>query len=244
MVLSQTGSVPGTSFGQTPPARPEFEVENVKLNKSGAAERAEQFDGRQFTIRNSTLNEILPFAFLRKESAIVGIPAWFKSDRFDIVAKAPSDATEATLALMLQSLLAREFRLVAHEEQRSMDAFALVVTDGGAKLRKAAGPGYPACVRGGTVEQLEADCASITLANLMGFLSFVAQDYIDRPVVDLTGLAGTYELELTWTPKRMIDKTEGPTIFDALAKHGLSLEQRKMPLPVIVIDHAERLAEN
>lgn len=225
--------------------RPEFETESVTLNKSGADGRAEQFDGRQFTMKNSTIGELLPFAFLRRENAIVGIPAWFRADRYDIVAKAPFDATEDTLALMLQSLLAREFKLVVHEERRPMDAFALVVAEGGPRMQKVPGPGYPGCERDGTPELVEVDCTSITMANLMSYLSFVAQDYIDRPVIDQTGLRGTYELKLSWTPQRSIEASGGVAIFDALTKQlGLSLERRKLPAPVIVIDHAERPAEN
>ena len=194
---------------------------------------------------NSTLSELLPFAFLRKENAIFGSPAWFTSERYDIAAKAPSDTTEATLALMLQSLLAREFKLTFHEEQRPMDAFALVLTDDGAKMKRVPGPGDPGCERGGTDEQPEADCTRINVANLMSFLSFAAPDYIDRPVVDQTGLKGTYQLNLSWTPRRSIGTSGGVTIFDALIKQlGLRLEPRRLPAPVIVIDHVERPAES
>src|SRR5271168_4986308 len=99
MVLSQTGNAGQNSTLPLTPPQPQFESENVTRNNSGAAGRTEQFDGRQFTIRNITLNELLPFAFLRKESEIAGIPAWFKSERYDVIAKAPSDnTTEETLA--------------------------------------------------------------------------------------------------------------------------------------------------
>ena len=56
-----------------------------------------------------------------------------KSARYDIVAKAPPNTTEATLGLMVQSLLATEFRLTTHEDRRPLDAFALVVAKGGRK---------------------------------------------------------------------------------------------------------------
>jgi uncharacterized protein (TIGR03435 family) len=227
--------------------RPEFESESIKPNNSGGTVRAEQFDGRQFIMNNSTISELLPFAFLRGEDAIVGIPAWFRTERYDIVARASSDTTEATLALMLQSMLARELKLTFHEEQRPMNAFALVVSEGGATLQRAPGPGYPACERGDSDDQPDVDCTSITMANLVKYLSFVAQDYIDSPVVNETGMKGTYALKLAWTPRRLIETSgaRGVTIFDALTKQtGLKLEPRKLPAPVIVIDHAERPADN
>ena len=36
----------------------------------------------------------------------------------------------------------------------------------------------------------------------------------------------------------------GPTIFAALDQIGLKLEGRKMPMPVIVVDHVEPPSEN
>ena len=233
--------------GQPAPLpRLEFEVENVKLNLSGASAHSSDVSrSGQVFFRNTTIAELLPLAFQRKTNLIVGSPAWFESDRFDIAAKATPDISERSLGLMVQSLLAREFRLAFHEEQRPMDAFALVTAGGAPKLRKVPGPGFPGCVRGGTIERQEADCASITMTNLMSFLSFVAQDYIDRPVIDRTGMPGTYEFKLTWTPQRFIETNGGLTIFDAITKQlGLKLEQRKLPVSVTVIDHAERLAEN
>jgi len=226
--------------------RPEFEVENVTPNKSGAPEHVSDISrGGEIFFRNITIGELLPLAFQRRESLIFGSPAWFGTDRFDIAAKAQLGFSEATLGLMVQSLLAREFGLAFHEEQRPMDAFALVVANGGPRIARVPGPGTPGCGRDGAMDKLEVDCTAITMRNLTNFLPNVAPDYLDRPVVDQTGLYGTYELKLSWTPQRSIATAGGLTIFDAIAKQlGLKLEQRKLPVPVIVIDHAARPAAN
>jgi uncharacterized protein (TIGR03435 family) len=77
--------------------------------------------------------------------------------------------------------------------------------------------------------------------NLVGW----SQGTIDRRVTDLTNLDGKYDFELVWTPPAIIEEKGGLTIFDALARQlGLNLEPRKVPMPVLVIDHVERLAEN
>jgi uncharacterized protein (TIGR03435 family) len=75
-------------------------------------------------------------------------------------------------------------------------------------------------------------------------LPSLAPMYVDRPVVDQTGLSGTYDLKLRWTGKNKIESEGGLTVFDAVMKHGLKLEQRKVMLPGLVIDHVERLSGN
>jgi uncharacterized protein (TIGR03435 family) len=59
--------------------------------------------------------------------------------------------------------------------------------------------------------------------------------------VDQTGISGTYDLTLQWTGRDQLDSLGGLTIFDAVIKElGLKLEQRKVPLPAIAIEHVER----
>jgi uncharacterized protein (TIGR03435 family) len=230
------------AFGQVKAPQPAFEVANVKLNKSGASRPVFNFTkSGQVLIANITIGELLPLAFQRNENQIAEIPAWFRSDRYDIAAKTSPGLTEPTLGLMMQSLLASEFKLTFHEEQRPMTALGLVVVKGGPKFQETPGPGQPGCKRG----LASVDCESVRMAGLISILTFLAKDYIDRPVIDRTGLTGTYTLKLEWVPRRVADEEGGLTVFEALTKQaGLRLEQQELPVPVIVIDHAERLTEN
>jgi uncharacterized protein (TIGR03435 family) len=235
--------------------KPEFDAAVVKLNKSGAAEPTGGIlPGGQFSVTNISMIEVLQFAYKVDGNSISGIPGWFRSDRFDIIGKGPANTPDATLRLMLQSLLAKEFELVVHQEEKPQNGFALVVAKGGPKLQKAAGPAAPAsqfedaddrCKRSTDSSGIEADCTSITMPELAKRLPSLAPMYLDRPVVDQTGVSGTYDLKFRWTGKSKIDTEGGLTVFDALTKQvGLKLEQRKIPQPSLVIDHIERLAEN
>jgi uncharacterized protein (TIGR03435 family) len=63
--------------------------------------------------------------------------------------------------------------------------------------------------------------------------------YLADPVVDRTGLSGTFDFDLKWTPRARLPQagSDGITIFDAVDKQlGLKLEPQKLPLPVLVVD--------
>ena len=98
--------------------------------------------------------------------------------------------------------------------------------------------------------------SAMTMATLASSLSGSVQ----RTVLDRTGIKGTFDMRLTWTPDQMpqgspggnpsrikgvkIDPN-GPSIFTALQEQlGLKLESTKGPVDVLVIDHVEHLTEN
>lgn len=61
-----------------------------------------------------------------------------------------------------------------------------------------------------------------------------------RFVVDKTGLAGPYDLELEFTPEPSAD-TSGPSLFTAMQEQlGLRLDSQRAPVEVVVIERLER----
>jgi uncharacterized protein (TIGR03435 family) len=234
------------AFSQVAPPPTEFETAEVTRNISGdKSSRSEISRDGEVHFRNVTIGELLPIVFQRKENLILGVPAWMRSERYDITAKAQPDFSEVTLGKMLQSLLNERFRMSVHDEQKPMDAFALIPAPGGHKLHKASPPAFPSCAREGSAEEIKVDCTSILLRDFVSFLDNAAKDYLDRPIVDQTGLAGTWKFKLSWTPKRFLESKGGMTVFEAMNQQiGLRLEQKKLPLSVVVIDHIESLAGN
>jgi uncharacterized protein (TIGR03435 family) len=77
-----------------------------------------------------------------------------------------------------------------------------------------------------------------TMTKLASYLSGVA----GRPVVDRTGLAGTYGIELEFSTREGDDR---PSIFTALQEQlGLRLDAGKAGIEMLVIDHIERPSGN
>jgi uncharacterized protein (TIGR03435 family) len=69
--------------------------------------------------------------------------------------------------------------------------------------------------------------------------------FVDRPVVDQTGLAGPYDWRLRWGGDGSPDQSLPTTIFTALQEQlGLRLEPARGSVQVVVIDHVERPTEN
>jgi uncharacterized protein (TIGR03435 family) len=69
----------------------------------------------------------------------------------------------------------------------------------------------------------------------------IAGRYAGQRVVDRTGLDGWWEFTLDWTSLADLETNGGMTLFAALQSQlGLQLENRKLPVPVVVIDSMER----
>jgi uncharacterized protein (TIGR03435 family) len=156
---------------------------------------------------------------------------------------------------MLRTLLEEEFKIVDHQEQKPTSVYALVVDKGGPKVQRSARPGDRFCKRiaGGTddpdakgLSPIEAGfiCTNMTMADFADLLPEMAPAYLDRLVVDSTGLKGAYDFKLVWVGAALIDQG-GLTVFEAMEKQlGLKLEARRVPITVTVIDHIEKLDDN
>jgi uncharacterized protein (TIGR03435 family) len=67
---------------------------------------------------------------------------------------------------------------------------------------------------------------------------------IDLPVVDRTGIRGTFDLVLKSAPSAARE-ADGPTLFAIVQEQlGLRLEPTKSPFEVLVIDHVEKPSGN
>jgi uncharacterized protein (TIGR03435 family) len=236
--------------GQIPPLS--FEAADVKMIKSGEVRMAVDFlPGGRLSMHNVPMKVLILMAYHVRPETITGGPGWLEADRFDIVAKASQTTSQDDLRRMLQTLLAERFKLVVHTDRKLMPAYALVTGENGPKLQ-ASEAGLlteQRCESGaGSEGQKHVTCRHITMAALADTLQEIASRDIDVPVVDQTGLAGSFDLKLDWVPAvRLVAgqlpvESAGPTLFEAMeVQLGLRLESKKLPLPVVVIDRVERV---
>jgi uncharacterized protein (TIGR03435 family) len=68
-------------------------------------------------------------------------------------------------------------------------------------------------------------------------------DYLDRPVVDQTGLKGSYDFKYEYSADESTFDVVS-CIFASVQGIGLKLKPAKGPVDIIVIDHIEKPSEN
>jgi uncharacterized protein (TIGR03435 family) len=229
---------------QEKPARPTFEVAAIHPSKPG-----QQFGGikampggQEYVARNVPVKLILSLIYKIPMRQITGGPGWLESDRYDIEAKADRSYSLAELHVIMQNLLADEFKLQFHRDIKSGPVYALTVDKSGSKMKPNDSPqDFEIPLKGGRGTTIA------TRESMEHFCWFLGQmlQRDERPVIDKTGLAGYYDFTLTFAPEPPGDASEGPTIFEALKQQlGLRLEAQKGPVTYFVIDHVERPAAN
>ena len=73
------------------------------------------------------------------------------------------------------------------------------------------------------------------------FLPQLAGGYVDKRVVDETGLPGAWEFTVEWTQIAQLENNGGMTLFASLqAQLGLQLVEKKLPVSVVVVDNMEK----
>ena len=243
--------------------KPQFEVATVRPNKSGESGASlGPRPGGRLNGTNQTARNLIRNAFNVQPYQLIGGPDWMDSDRFDIVAKAAdADLDEKGMMpgpqfmLRLQSLLEDRFKMVTRWENRELPVYALVlVADGklGPKLKVHAGecdrarggaPPAPgsAAVNCGTRTNVTPTSGKVTGSGIrMETFARNLAGATGRYVVDKTGLSGSYDLELEFTPDQSPDTT-GPSLFTAMQEQlGLKLDSQRAPVEVLVIDRLER----
>jgi uncharacterized protein (TIGR03435 family) len=138
---------------------------------------------------------------------------------------------------MVQSLLADRFKLTTHREMKDSSVYLLTVAKTGAKLHEGGGVELNGSIEVGD-DGMPIWAAGWNMASLAGHLS----DWAGRPVVDRTGLAGTYGITLNFS---VADNDDRPNIFTAVQEQlGLKMESGRAPIGVLVIDHVERPSVN
>jgi uncharacterized protein (TIGR03435 family) len=250
VAIAQTAAAPQLGQSATAEASPEFEVTTVKPSDPDACcARTFGSDGRRFRTTNTNLKWVLQWAYSLQPKQIVGGPPWMDEDRFDIAGEI--EGTEAATNLQwrvaVQKLLTERFQIQFHHEAREMSAYALVIAKGGPKLTKDDGDTKPENTGfGGAIGQtMYGSGENVTIGQFFGEVQRLA---VDRPIIDRTGLSGTFNIQLSFTredPQSLgmtqLPDNAAPNLFDALQQQlGLKLEGIKTQVDVLAIDHVER----
>ena len=223
---------------------PAFEVASVKpaTKLSPGSRVGPVVDPSRARFTYMTLPDLAAAAYQVRKFQI-SAPEWTQTAYFSIDAKLPERASVDQVPAMLQRLLEERFKLVVRRDIKEFAVYELTVADGPSRLIEFV-PDTP-LPKGGF--------SPMTLDQYAVFLS----DAADQPVLNRTGLAGTYLFQLSpvaaeANQRRMEEVknrsgagdavTPGPgRLPGILLGMGLKLDSRKVRMPTLVIERAERV---
>jgi uncharacterized protein (TIGR03435 family) len=191
----------------------------------------------RFTAIHLTLERLLMLAYGVDASQIANKPAWLTTNLYDINAKAAEDTklTADDVKTCLQNLLQERFHLKAHTEVRPQSGYALLVAKGGPHLTPTTGDhraGFRINVSPGHLEGYNWT---------MPYLARMATGLAGFPVVDCTGIPGSYDIHVLYEPDPEADASSLPTLTVAVRQTlGLELKPGKVPVESIVIDNLDK----
>jgi uncharacterized protein (TIGR03435 family) len=219
-----------TGAGQ-PPGRTQsspdsaFDVVSVRQRDSAGGPMSAHVPPRgTVTFSNYPAAWLILYAYtLDAGDQLVGVPEWAWTDRFDVMAVPPPDASREDVPRMLQSVLADRFSLRTRWEDRETRVYALTVAREDGRLGPGLQPSDYDCAAYGPlgskagepepvdqdgrricrrVQTIGADVSTTivggTLSDLVSFLRQWSR--LDRPMVDRTGLTGNYDLSISFAP--------------------------------------------
>jgi uncharacterized protein (TIGR03435 family) len=278
------------AFGQSgaplPATRLEFEVASIKASPPPAPERLNfgiHVDGAMVRCTGLSLKDYIRIAFRVKDYQVMG-PEWIGAERYDISAKLPQGGQREQVNDMLQTLLLYRFQIKMHRDSKEFPVYALTVAKGGLKMKESpidpdadSSNGGTGAVnvdvsggRGGatvaygkgsyfTIGEDELEARKLSMVNLADMLSRL----VERPIVDMTAIKGTYDFKLEFphedfqAMKVRVATAAGMTLppqarqwaatvgddalFTAVQTVGLKLDARKAPLEVLVIAQAQKM---
>lgn len=197
-----------------------------------------------FTGRNVTLKRLIAEAWRCQLDQVLG-PAWIGHVEYDITTRLPENASSDQVPLMLRALLSDRFRLQQHTETRQMRVYELTIARGGPKIhaiqaRIATPPGSGFHFRGDMRQFADLLAIQFSIPAPERPDVPVRAGGAQIPVLDKTGLQGTYEFNVTLPPELGTDMftTWKRVLEDQL---GLKIESRKGDVAVVVVDDAEKI---
>jgi len=241
-------AIPGSVVcGQAAPAGSAFDVASVRQSQRAVGPDYNNqitYSPAGFRARNVTLRRLIAEAYRLQLNQIVG-PEWLDRNEYDVEAKASGEDSRELMAARLRGLLAERFKLATHGETREMRVYELVVGQAGAKIHPVKDGDTVTARRGfhfhGDMQRF-ADLLAVQLSIPMA--SNPSQPMRASgppvPVLDKTGLQGTYDFSVDIRPELGTDLF---TLWQRALEDqlGLKLENRKSTVEVLVVDALEKM---
>jgi uncharacterized protein (TIGR03435 family) len=196
-----------------------------------------RISGNRVTLQRITLKDLVQAAYGVNEYQVAGGPGWAGAidSMWDVEAKTTDASPDlAQVRPMLQALLADRFQLKLARSSKEHAVYNLVIAKGSSKLKPVAAeaPAPTSGIRRGTMAQI---------SGLLGL-------FLDRPVIDQTGLEGSFDYPADFVAT--LDRGHDPaaivseTLTLMQEQLGLKAEPAKAMIETLVIDSAQKPSSN
>lgn len=204
------------------------------------------YPGGRFSANAATLKFLVEWAYGIQPFQHSGGPSWMGTERYDVVAKAAGEATDAEMKLMLRTLLADRFQLKFHHESKKLPVYVISLgktppklfppKDGEAHFLKVS----PQVGQDGKPTSYHVAATRFSLTQLTDI--FARQ--LGSLVVNETGLDGDFDFSMDLTPDDNRPHPLDPSLLIGAMREqlGLTLKSRTAPVDFLVIDSAGRVA--
>jgi uncharacterized protein (TIGR03435 family) len=237
-------------------AIPKFEVVTVKPSDPNRPGKLFTIRGRHVMTINTTLSDLVTFAYSLHSKQVINAPTWFATDKFDLdgVPDVEGRPNAKQMRVLIQSALTDRFKLTFHHDKKELAVYALEIGKGGPKMTETIH--QPADPRNFLFRR--AGDLMVTNSTMRDFSNGMQEAVMDKPVVDHTELTARYDFTLKWTPDESQFESMGgykppatedpnapPALSTAMQEQlGLKFEATKAQADVFVIDHVEKPSAN
>jgi uncharacterized protein (TIGR03435 family) len=231
----------------------------LDLARDGSAILRVQIDPKRFVVTRTNLYTLIAWAYgMNCDNSVraglfSGGPGWIMSDEWDIQANIREGTPAYTarqfvagnapeLQVQLRNLLETRFKLVLRREMKDAPVYVLSLGKRPLNLTPQVSSGGLGALTGGTDEngQKYSKFMQVPTTNFARMLMLAT----DRAVLDRTDIKGDFTLNIEFAPFSGNAPSSRPSLFKALEDVGLKLEEIKVPLEGLVIEHVEKPSEN
>ena len=283
-----TDNLPGVAESLAVEHPKEFDVADVKpSDPGGRGGRLQIKPGGGVDFSGLPLQMLITQAYQVQNQQMIVPPNLQEAvqKRYDIIAKPPSSGPVSAPSgpamvssddndaawVMMRALLADRFKLVVHKEERQLTAYKLIALK--PKMKKADPSERTKTAEGPGADGKDPRVATPSRSRLTMFQNVTMKQfaqalpgisaYVTTPVEDATGLEGSYDFTISYSPVGATSRNAGGgrggpegapgldsanaaepdgaiTLFEAIEQQlGLKLVEEKRPVTVFVIDHVE-----
>ncbi|WP_263415510.1 TIGR03435 family protein [Terriglobus albidus] len=233
-------------------AHPIADVATIKMSDPNAHGYGFRLGGGRVQAFNTTLLDMMKWAYGVQTSQIQSLPEWARTQKWDVEAtpNLPGMPNKAQAQGMMQLLIVERFHLTTHSEKKALPVYVLERGKGPLKLTKSTierpVPAIGFTQPGVLVAR---NATSRELANVL------QERLLDRPVVDKVQLSERSDFTLDFQPDA--SQYDGlwaslpprqpakPDLYTAIQEQlGMRLVPSKEEVDVLAVDKVEKPSEN